>query len=340
MKTIQKNGFRLEIPFNDVYTDYFASLYDTFNLDAYPNALDVPKGFETFVNHVYSYGNFKLKEIAYSDMPQHDLTNALDRHAILGFSGGLDSVAQAIYLKEAGYVVHLFELRNANTYENGLGHKAAVECARLLNMDFIEARIVKTTNKHNEYKQTRPENPIKNQLILAMMVDVCIENNWKYISLGDDFDLGMKDAVFGINFTDARELTQAFLSGMYRYCDGLKFLKIDSTLHDKFDRLMTLKRHGLLDSYYSCVLAGRFNQQSHSRIERKFNVKLFKNNCGACRKCCMHNLLLHYKNEILFPGEYVDFCWEKMYRNSYSADYEFFKPELSIEERIQNLFEY
>lgn len=172
------------------------------------------------------------------------------------------------------------------------------------------------------------------------MIDICIENGWNKISLGDDFDLGIKDAVFGINLTDARELTQTFLSGISHFCKNIEFLIIDSKKHNKFDRLMTLADNDLLDYYYSCVSAGRFNQSTRKRIQKKFNIDLFANNCGSCRKCCMHNLLLHYKNKKNFSQEYIDFCWKKMYDNGYSADYEFFKPELSLEQRLENLYAY
>ena len=65
--------------------------------------------------------------------------------------------------------------------------------------------------------------------------------------------------------------------------------------------------------------------------------ELEKWNCGVCRKCAYHSLLRHYFLDEQFPREFVDFCWKKICNG---ADYEFFKPELPLEKRIQNLYDY
>jgi hypothetical protein len=252
---------------------------------------------------------------------------------VLGFSGGLDSVYQAIDLKERGYFVTLYHLKGINTYENGQASKRCPEIAKKLKMPYVESVISKKRGT-----QSVPENPLKNELIMSLMIDYCLHWGIQYMSMGDDLNLSITDSVVGVNVTDAREVTEAFVDGVKNYID-IRFLPIMGG--EKIDRIKKLMEYGLENDYYSCVQAGRFNKRLHNLNEKKYGVKLFEGNCGcSCRKCAMHNLLMYYSGVKEFPQEFVDKCWEVMWNNSYSADYELFKPELSLDIRIKNLFEY
>jgi hypothetical protein len=267
--------------------------------------------------------------------------------AVLGFSGGLDSVYQLIKLLEAGKEVVCFHVKNINTYENGQASKQCSQVIGRLRKRFGESKIIeanasiaKNWKKDEQFRQFWPENPMKNQLIISMMMDYAWENGIKYVSLGDDFALGIEDAVPGINLTDAREVTESFLKGASSVYVGIKFLPIDDK-SGKIDRIKKLDEYGLRDDYYSCVQAGRFNKSYHDRCEKKYGVKLPARSCGCyCRKCAMHCLLEHYSGYVTYPEEFISKCWERMWKNSHSADYELFKPELPLDTRINNLFNY
>ena len=292
------------------------------------------------------YSSFKQNDPAFANVElsvKHiERNERLCKDVLLGFSAGLDSVYQAILLKENGHNVHLFFARNINTYENGQSWKYAEQIASKLGLDLLAMTVKKDMRKGenaNEFRQSWPENPIKNQLIMSVMADICIERNWSMISLGDDFDLALDKSVPGVNTTDAKEVTCAFLDGLKKHVDGIEFLKIPDG-HDKSVRLQKIIDYGLQDLYYSCVQAGRLNKYMRKLTQDKYGVTLFGNNCGKCRKCCMHDLILHYTGKLVFPDAFIDDCWKKMYTTGCNADYEFFKPELPLEERIANLFSY
>lgn len=252
---------------------------------------------------------------------------------VLGFSGGLDSVYQAIDLKERGYFVTLYHLKGINTYENGQATKRCREIAKKLGMPYVESVISKKRGA-----QSIPENPFKNELIMSLMIDYCLHWGIQYISMGDDLNLSINDSVVGVNVTDAREVTEAFMDGVKDYID-IKFLPIMGG--EKIDRIKKLIEYGLEDDYYSCVQAGRFNKKLHDLNEKKYGIKLFDGNCGcSCRKCAMHNLLLHYSSIRIFPKDFIDKCWRVMWDNSHSADYELFRPDLPEKVRLNNLFTY
>ena len=343
---IQNEAGKLDLPFSEdsiVFSRDSFELYKQFNKEKFSEVIEIPSFLEELAKTVIA------KHRQSTDLIVHEFDtnrgkNLDNRKVIIGFSSGLDSVYQAICLLEKGYDVTLFFLKNINTYENGQSTKAVDRIFDILSTRFnskvhlLEASISKNSKKENEWRQHWPENPIKNQLILSIMADYALQNEIGLLSLGDDFGLSIDDAVLGINLTDAREMTQSFLKGLSQVCE-LRFMKVDRS--SKLERLMKLSSYNLLDEFYSCVQAGRFNKMFHEKAEKKFNVKLFAHNCGCyCRKCAMHNLLLHYGHIKRFSDEFVDACWKVMWKNSYSSDYEFFKPELSIEERVKNLFEY
>jgi tRNA(Ile)-lysidine synthase TilS/MesJ len=330
---------------NFVMTDVTKSvfeIYENFNKEHFDNVPSVPSTLNGFVDMVYNAHNqtYNLSEDV--NLTKRNLY-VKDNTVVLGFSGGLDSVFQAIYLVHLGYKVVLFHVKGINTYENGQGTKYSKIIADKLSdvgVRYVECEIKKTNDKENPYKQYWPENPIKNQLILSLMLDYCYANNYNKISLGDDFDLSIVDAMVGVNLTDSRELTQEFLKGIGYIIKGIDFIPIQKG-YDKLQRIKELTNWGLADDYYSCVLPGRFNATRHESNEKKYDIKLLKNNCGcSCRKCAMHNLLLHYGGVTKFPDQFIEDCWKVMWKNAHSADYKFFAPDIPLESRIKNLFTY
>ena len=327
--------------FSDITERVFV-IYENFNKEKFDNVPIVPTQLINFVDIVYNVHKqtYNLSECV--NLKKRNLS-VNDNVVVLGFSGGLDSVFQALYLIHLGYKVVLFHVKGINTYENGQGTKYSKIIADKLSgvgAKYVECEIKKTNDKTNPYKQYWPENPIKNQLILSMMIDYCYCNGYNKISLGDDFDLSIKDAMVGVNLTDARELTQEFLKGLSCVVGNIDFMPIEKG-YNKLQRIKELSNWNLADDYYSCVLAGRFNSSRHASNEKKYNISLLKNNCGcSCRKCAMHNLLLYYGGVIDYPDNFIDDCWKVMWKNAHSADYKIFAPDVPLEERIRNLFTY
>lgn len=324
-------------------TQHILDLHDCFNCKPFPCQLKTLPSLSAMCNMVYESFKQEVPSFDGIDAESMNIESKSDsKDVILGFSSGLDSVYQALLLKEQGYNVHLLFAKGINTYENGQAWKYAQPIADIIGAELMSFNVKKNLSKDlskNPFRQQWPENPIKNELIMAVMLDICIERGWRYISLGDDFDLTLDKSVPGVNTTDAKEVTLSFLDGIREYVKGFTFIPIQKG-HDKGVRLQKLIDYGLEDLYYSCVQAGCRNKYFKSLTEKKFNVKLFGNNCGKCRKCCMHNLILHYTKKKIIPDDYVSYCWEKMYTTGCKADYEFFKPELSLDERINNLFSY
>ena len=334
-------GNRITVPSNDARTTQIIfSLYENFNKEYFDDDVYCPTSLKDMVDYVYNAHGQKYNNFCANNWNTMYVNEPNLKKVCLGFSAGLDSMYQAFVLRDKGFDVTLFHVKGINTYENGQGTKYSKAFADKFGFDYVEANIQKTKDKNDKHKQFWPENPIKNQLILAMMIDWCVENNCILLSLGDDFDLSINDALVGVNLTDSREITQSFLKGIDDIVYGFGFIEIEKG-HNKAYRLKLLKEKGALNDYYSCVLPGRFNKTRHKGNIEKYGVVLPSNNCGcSCRKCAMHNLIMYYEKIAEYPQEFIDACWKVMWDNKHSADYNFFAPNLTLKERIQNLYTY
>lgn len=304
-------------------------MYDNFSKAAFDA---IPFGIKSVVDIVYAKHGQSYIECMEVDLNCRKVKSGND--VVVCYSGGLDSLFQAITLKDNGYNVHLLHVKGINTYENGNSAIAAREAAEYMGIDYHEVKIKKV--RDGEYKQAFPENPVKNQLIAAIAVDLCLCNGWSNISLGDDKTRLLDNVVLGVNLTDAKELGDAFEAAMNE-ATGITFLSIDDTITKPY-RLEKVYSRGTANHYYSCVAAGRFNQYYHTKQEEKYGVKLAKYNCGSmCRKCALHNLIAYYYLCQDFPKEFVDACWKRLWDNSYSVNDDLFAKHIPLEERIKNL---
>lgn len=335
-----------------VFTPYMLELYDNFNQQVFDRKVNTLPTLVDYSNIIYDI--HKQERPIYTNdydslfsvtFPKINKNNTKD--VLLGFSGGLDSCYLAILLKEKGYNVHLFHIKNLNNYECNLSYVVGKEFAKHLGFDFIEATFSRFGGDDNKYKQFWKDNTSKNQLIYAIMIDICAIKGWSIVSLGDDRSMSKDrpDMILGINSTDCREVQDEFERCVKMLYDNIEFLVIDrsfnSTNANKLDRLLKLKEYGVLDLYYSCVGSGRFNQYNHNLNEKKFNVILPKYNCGcSCAKCAIHNLLMYYGKIVDYPQDFIDKCWERLWNTKYGTIKALFAPEIPLEKRVDNLFRY
>ena len=331
-------------PMTPIVSEYMMALYDNFNQKVFDETTTIIKPLYGLTKLTYDV--FGQSQPKYNFVENEHLSlGKSEKDIILGFSGGLDSCYQALLLRNKGFNVHLFHVVGIHGYE-GLSEMPAVESfAQKTNLDLITVKWKRNTQ--SKYKQQWGDNAVKNQFIEALMIDYCNEHGWNKVSIGEDnsYSVYRSDVMLGTNVTDCKEVQIEFENAIHSFVDNIEFHLIErptnSTKHNKLERLKLLDENGLLDDYYSCVGAGRFNKHNHDLNENKYGISLNKHNCGCyCTKCALHNLVMHYGGMREFPKEFLDKCWARLNDVKFNNMVGLFGVDLPIEQRITNLLTY
>ncbi len=323
-----------EFPISE-YSKIGMYLYNIFNKEVFDDIISAPICFTDWINLIYHKFGYDKPYIRNVELPKISLKTDSNT-VLLACSGGLDSTYQILQLRSMGYDVVLYHCNNANTYENGQSYKAVKEIAEKTGVKLITSRLCRHTNV--PYSKHWAENPIKNQMMLFIMIDICVEYGFNKIAMDGSWEFPIADVTCGIDVADAPENYELWLKGINNYVDNLVFIK---TPHDisKLDKIVGLKEAGLMDSIYSCLGAGRLNEYRHKKVCDTYNIMLPKHNCGySCRKCAHHNLLLYYGTDKQYPPEFIEKCWHIMDNNGFNSRNMLFDNKIPLEQRIKNLF--
>ena len=201
-----------------------------------------------------------------------------DRKVLLAYTGGKDSVAATIRLKKAGYDVSLFFIKGLNkAYPKELD--CAEKIAEILGCKLYVSE-VKITGKNSH-----PDNPVKNQLILSLMTDFGLKHGFNCFSSGI---LNVTNPNYEYDWSDSGELMETFKAFMRKAFKGWKYIENGAT--KEAENLAELLKHPKAKELWnlksSCVGANRFRKTYREQNEAKFKIKLSENQCGSCYKCC------------------------------------------------------
>lgn len=307
------------------FSHYANLIYSDLDKHVFKNEICTPKYWNECVQFIINSYHQDSKVIEFEDKTIFDKQD--NNKVVVAFSGGLDSVYQALYLRNNGYDVTLLHVKNMNKYTNGQEAIAAKEFAERFNFN-LEIVDYHAVSKHKEWN----ENPFKTSLCYALCLDYCLHTGTRIISSGDDMRLNAVDTDLDNNFGDCREVTELF----FKNFDNITYLPVDDNIH-KGLRLEYLSKNNARDYYYSTTTPGRLVKYLHDLNEKKFNVKLDKWCALSERKDCMHCLLEYYYSNVNYPEKMIEHCWNKI---AIGPDKNFFGKHLSLEKRIQNLVDY
>jgi len=319
---------------NKEFSNIGIHLYNIFNKEIFDNIIDCPINLTKWIDLIYNKFNQEIPIINNIELNKIKLNN-IDNKVLLACSGGLDSIYQIFQLKDMGYDPILFHLKHVNMYENGQSYNTLKEF-----IDDFGIKMICPTLKHiqnSNYVKYWAENPIKNQMIMFLMIDYCKENNINKICMDGSWEFPIKETTCGIDVADAPENYKTLLECLSNYVENLEFIKTEHP--SKIDKIKFLDNKGLMKYVYSCLGPGKFNEYRHNEIQKKYNIELFEHNCGCyCRKCAHHNLLMHYSKYKEFPKEFINRCWNIMSDNSFKSRAMLFDKSIPLEKRIENLF--
>lgn len=316
-------------------TKEILKIYNLYSNFPFPDKILIPKGFEENVNLIYKKHNLSLPIIETYTFHNklNDNINFNNKKIIIGASSGLDSTYSALKYKDLGYEVILVHFKNLNkNYPKETEHIKS-----FANKNNFELYIINVENYGKDYF---PDNPFKNELIFCALTEIGIYCGTKNIMIGATGTYHIEDSKIGMSVTDAVENYETFINGLKFYYNNvcLLYLNKDLTKYEIIKYILTFHKDSLED-IYSCISPNRFVKMLHEKNENKYNIKLLKDRCGSCYKCCMEYILL-YENDYYNNKDFLNHCYEILGNSKNAHHPEFFNKKLPYEEKRKNVLEY
>lgn len=290
--------------FDGPFTKLMKQIYIIASSKQLEQELNIPIELTPYIETVYRAFDspFKIHDTKMSFEPYQ--LNEHDPRCICAFSGGKDSLANILMLKDLGYEPIAFFVKGIN-YQYGYEQAIAKKLAEKLNIPFVERRVI--VHGKNEY----PENPVKDQLIMAMMLDYGLKLGISNYSFGiyiDSTSEGTSKEYMLSDASDMFDTFQEFVNYIYPEVDFPYFL-VESVQALKI--ILDLRRD-LLDDVCSCMAPMRFKKSYVDNAEKKYGVKLLPNRCPSCYKCCLEAIQLNIFGITDYPDRYINHCKDIM----------------------------
>lgn len=297
------NKLRTQFLFDGKFTRLFKSIYEQTSVKPLPKNIYAPFNLRPFLDTLY--GAFNLQYILNTkidDIPVYSFPSNND--VMVAYSGGKDSVACVLKLRDEGLNPHLFFMNGINkSYTQEL--ETAKNTAEKLGCDITVYDVTITGKK--EYV----EHPIKDQFILAVMVDEGIKRQiYRYA-----FGTGKEDYVSIVSndyqLSDAIEMFTSVEKFYANYIDNFQILIPLEHETESVCRIVSDKQYSdLIFTSYSCMTPLRYRENIIKSNQRKYNITLLPNNCGSCDKCCLINIILQKIGYVDYPYAFIKHCWE------------------------------
>ena len=239
----------------------------------------------------YNFINYKIEPIFYKN----------NNDVVVCYSGGKDSTALAIKLKESGYNVHLYYVKGANkSYPDE--EKQIANVAKFLNVPYYIETRYKFTGKSDF-----PDNPIKNQLLISMALNYAYEINSNCnIAFGDFSNDTISRVDFMTSWSDSVEMHNAYIQFIKNFIPDYHYIGLDNS---EFETAKILCRYEqIIPLTQSCIMPQRFRNSLKQTNEHKYNIKLPQNRCGSCYKCSREYIHFYLLGLYEFNEGYYKHC--------------------------------
>lgn len=287
------------------FTRLFKDLYIKTSAKPLPTELPYPYEMKPYLDVLYESVGSSYRLVDNKFMLREKCKNAdiHDTRCLCAFSGGKDSVANALLLRNMGYDPILFFVKGINrSYPQE--YETSLELAGELGMEII------TYNLKVFGKCDFIENPTKNQFILALMVDYGVKYNIVNYSFGSNQTDRIDSISFEYMLSDCYDLfrsVEKFYKNFIEYFDLLIPLKNET---EAFCVINKLGYDDLLDKCFSCMTPLRYKKQVRSSNEQKFGISLRPNRCGSCYKCCQEAIILNEIGVDKYDAMFIRHCNE------------------------------
>lgn len=280
--------------------DLYELYSDLDNIDYNLNSINIEKNLKELVK-IIEIGENKKHNIKYIDTNIQKLNKIENKkNIIVCFSGGKDSVATAIKYKNDGYNVFLYHVQGINGVYTDEWIRAK-DIAEYLNLPLYIEKI------KLDGKNTYLEHCMKNQVICSLALNYAINNNiGTIIAYGDFITDKISEGLFDRNWSDTQEMWDKYCEYIHKYIPSFELLIPNTTYIETLD--VVSEDMILMNKIQGCLSPQRFRNKLHDLNENKYKVKLLKNRCGSCWKCCVEYIFLVDSNKIEYNKDMYKHC--------------------------------
>lgn len=277
------------------FTNYMLYLFQVTSEETYPRRLKVPTmEFYDYIKILYNRSGQEMPELYIDE--EFKTINIPDKpdRVVLAFSGGKDSVAHAAFLKDYNMNPTLYYIKGINrSYPNELN--VAIDVATKLECNYVVDSITFSG------KVSRAESPVKNHLILSLIIEYMRQNNLTRCACGTYIEDNLERTSTYFGLSDAWELYLAFEKGVKSIFPNFHWL---CWFNSEFQALCYLvnKHPELIPLYQSCILPDRYRPNIKRLNEQKYHTTFMPNRCMSCWKCAQEYMILSQLNYLPEPS--------------------------------------
>lgn len=223
---------------------------------------------------------------------------------VLAFSGGKDSIASAIKLRDEGYYVYLYHMKKVNRSLSD-EWESAKKCADLLDMPIFFDEISYSGN------HMWMEHPMKNMIIANGALSFAIRKGLTTnIAFGNYNTSVLRDNPFDRCAGDCMDMWETYETIIQRV---LPNFKIHCNLENMEETLEIISEHQeLYEASHSCLCRHSLRPYRNNWVKEKYGIELPTIRCGSCYKCCVDYIFMADHNKTKFSEEYYKYCLNQL----------------------------
>lgn len=314
------------IPSDYRLTNYLKPFYEAYSVKALPSRLKA----DTRLARVLNIVNAKARKPLLSVTPdefQYGVNTPLPvggNLAYIAFSGGKDCLATAIRAEQEGYAPRLVYINGVNKSLPS-ERKHAFDVARAVGYPISELKVSIQGNK--EYN----EHPLKNILILCLLIDTGIKQGAAAYGLGNIFEENSTHGSLDYDLSDSFDMIKAFNLFAKSVLPNYRYL---SYIHDNMASFYTIYKHdkNLINLLSTCITPDYRKPMIHRANTAKYGSDCVADDmCGSCYKCADNYLFRQSFGMVRLNMPYYKHCMEvkAKFDTNYMSDFQFDKKKFN-----------
>ena len=160
------------------------------------------------------------------------------------------------------------------------------------------------------------DNPIKNQLILAIMIDYGIKNGINNFALGNNIYEKISECRVQYGISDSIENFDLFRNGIKEYIKNINFYDIEIKKNECY-KFVAENYFDAFKYVNSCISPHRFKKYLNKTNKEKYNIQpLSETRCMSCYKCAIEYITLSKLGFLQENEQFKKHCFDIIRKKS------------------------